>query len=428
MTVTTAPPTTTQPVTSATAAAAHATPVTHRRRPTLPAWAAFTAVSLTFAAFYLAAGAPTPLLVRYQQQWHFAPWVLTVAFAVYAFALLAALLTVGSLSDHLGRRPVLLGSLVVELAAMLVFVYAPGIGWVIAARIVQGLATGAASGVFTAAVVELAPPHHKRTGSVLGTVAPAGGLGLGALLTGFAVQFSAHPPELVFGTLASIMVLGTIAVLLSAETVSRVPGALRSLVPSVRLPRAARREFARTLPVNVAAWMFAGLFMGLVPSIMRGVFHHTSGALNGVTVFIAPGSAALAAAVLGQLAARRTTKTGVAAVLTGTALIVLGIAAAVLPLLWIGGIIGGFGFGASFSGTLRALGPLAHAHERAGLFAVVFLVAYLSFGLPAIIAGVLVTPLGLLPTVLGYGTVVLLVAAAGLASQIKADQVTNDAG
>jgi hypothetical protein len=311
---------------------------------------------------------------------------------------------------------------------MLVFVWAPGIGWVIAARIVQGLATGAASGVFTAAVVELAPLRHKRTGSVLGTVAPAGGLGLGALLTGFAVQFSAHPPELVFGTLAAIMVLGTVAVLLSEETVSRVPGALRSLVPSVQLPKAARGEFLRTMPVNAAAWMLAGLFMGLMPSIMRGVFHHTSGVLNGVTVFIAPGSAALAAAVLGQLAARRTTKVGIVAVLAGAAVIVLGIATALLPLIWLGGIVGGFGFGASFSGTLRAVGPLAHAHERAGLFAAVFLVAYLSFGLPVIIAGVLVTPLGLLPTVLGYGAVVLVVAAAGLVSQLKIGQVTNDAG
>jgi len=106
---------------------------------------AFVATALTFAAFYLAAGAPTPLLVIFQQQWHFAAWVLTVAFAIYALGLLAALLVVGSLSDHIGRRPVLVAALVVELIAMVMFAVAPDVGWVIAARAIQGIATLLAS-------------------------------------------------------------------------------------------------------------------------------------------------------------------------------------------------------------------------------------------------------------------------------------------
>jgi MFS family permease len=40
---------------------------------------------------------------------------------------------------------------------MVIFVRAPSIGWVIAARVVQGVATGAASSAFTAAIVEQAP-------------------------------------------------------------------------------------------------------------------------------------------------------------------------------------------------------------------------------------------------------------------------------
>src|SRR3954462_10176797 len=165
-------------------------PVTVTGRRTLPAGVAFAGAALAFASLYLAAGAPTPLLVLFEREWGFAPWVLTVAFAAYAFGLLASLVMVGSLSDHVGRRPVLIGALAVELAAMVMFVFAPNIGWVIAARVVQGLATGAASSAFTAALVELAPPQRKRLGATLGAVAPAGGLGLGALLTGFAVQFT----------------------------------------------------------------------------------------------------------------------------------------------------------------------------------------------------------------------------------------------
>jgi MFS family permease len=392
------------------------------RRRTLPPGAAFAGAALTFAALYLAAGAPTPLLVIFQQEWGFAPWVLTVAFATYAIGLLAALLVVGSLSDYFGRRPVLIVALAVELLAMLMFVFAPGIGWVIAARAVQGIATGAATSAFTASIMEHAPAHHKRLGTIIGSVAPAGGLGLGALLTGVAVQFTQHASLIVFAALAVIMAVGAVVTALSAETATPRPGAARSLVPHVAIPRAVRREFTAAVPVHLAAWMLAGLFMGLVPTIIQDLFGLHSGLLNGATAFVEPGAAAVAGFFLGRFTPRRTTVIGGVSILAGTALIVGGVAAGVLPLLWLGGLIGGVGFGASFSGALRAITPLVEMHQRAGLFAAVYLVAYLSFGVPAIIAGLLVAPAGLLATVLGYGVAIILAASAGLVAQIRNTQ------
>jgi hypothetical protein len=116
---------------------------------------ALTAAAITFTSIYLAAGALTPLLVVYREQWAFPASLLTLAFAVYAIGFLAALLTLGSLSDHIGRRPVLTGALVVQLASNVMFLVASGVGWVIAGRIVQGVAGGAATTAFTAALVEL---------------------------------------------------------------------------------------------------------------------------------------------------------------------------------------------------------------------------------------------------------------------------------
>jgi MFS family permease len=393
--------------------------VTARHRRTLPPGAAFAGAALAFAGLYLAAGAPTPLLVLFERQWGFAPWVLTVAFAAYAFGLLGSLLVVGSLSDHVGRRPVLIGALAVELAAMIMFVFAPNIGWVIAARVVQGMATGAASSAFTAALVELAPPAHKRLGGTLGAVAPAGGLGLGALLTGAAVQFTHEANLIVFTSLAVIMALGTLTAVLSAETVTRRAGALASLKPRISVPRAARADFIAAAPAHLASWMLAGLFMGLSPTVLRDIFHHSSGLLNGVTAFLPPATAATAAYLLSRYAPRAVVRYGTLAVLAGAAIVVTGIATVTLPLLWIGGLVGGAGFGATFSGALRTVGPLAEAHQRAGLFAAVFLVAYLSFGVPAIVAGQLVGPLGLLTTVLWYGAAIVLAALAGLVAQLR---------
>lgn len=70
--------------------------------------------------------------------WAGGPTAVTLVFAVYAFGLLAALLVGGSLSDHVGRRPVLIVSLLVEIAAMVVFIEAAGLGWLLVARGIQG--------------------------------------------------------------------------------------------------------------------------------------------------------------------------------------------------------------------------------------------------------------------------------------------------
>jgi predicted MFS family arabinose efflux permease len=392
---------------------------TRHRRFVLPRTAAFAGVAIAYAGLYLAAGAPSPLFVEYQQQWGFPAGLLTIAFAAYAFGLVVAILVAGSLSDFIGRRPVLIGALAVELISMVVFIFAPNIGWVIAARVIQGVATGAATSAFAATLLELAQAKARNLGAIIGGAAPAGGLGLGALLAGVAVQFSTNASFIVFASLAAIMILGGLVAVFARETVTRQPGAIRSLQPRILIPVAARGEFAATIPVLLGSWMLAALFIGLAPTIIQSIFHIHSGLVDGLTIFIEPGTAAVIGFVLGRLSARRTILIGGLGVFIGTAVIVAGIGVELLPLVWLGGLIGGVGFGASFSGSLRILGPFAQPHQRAELFAAVFLVAYLSFGIPAIILGQLVAPLGLLPTVIGFGGVTLAAAFVGILVQLR---------
>lgn len=393
-------------------------PVT-RRRPTFPAGLAFTGGAITFTSLYLAAGAPTPLLVLYQEQWKFPPAVLTLAFATYAIGFLIALLTVGSLSDHVGRRPVLIGSLVAQLASIVMFLLAPGIGWVIAARIVQGVATGAATSAFTAALVELAPANRKRLGTILGSVAMTGGLAIGALLAGIAIQFTATANTIIFTVLTIVTILGIVVVTLSPESVTRAPGALRSLIPQVAVPHVARREFAAAAPVIAAIWMLAGLSLGLAPTIVRSVFLLHSDLLNGLCGFIAPATSAVIGVVFARVRPRRAMIIGIYASIAGTVGIVTGVHAGILSVMIVGQVIAGVGFGAAFSASLRLIMPLAAAHQRAGIVAGIYVVAYVSFGLPVVIAGQLATPLGLVPTVVWYGVVTALLALISLVAQLR---------
>src|SRR4051812_31554863 len=91
-----------------------------------PSWVlgavAMTAFSFVGAALVSASSsAATPLYRLYQQSMHLTPLMVTLVFAVYAICLLFALLTVGGLSDYVGRRPVILGGLLLNAAAMIVF-------------------------------------------------------------------------------------------------------------------------------------------------------------------------------------------------------------------------------------------------------------------------------------------------------------------
>jgi MFS family permease len=240
------------------------------RRATLPARLALTGAAITFTSLYLAAGALMPLLVAYKEQWDVPAALLTLAFAVFAIGFLAAVLTLGSLSDHVGRRPVLLGALIIQLASNVMFLVAPDIGWVIAGRIVQGFATGAATTAFTAALVELAPPNRKRLGTILGSVGLTGGLGVGSLLAGLAIQLTTAANAIVFMVLTILTILGIVVMALSPESVTRVPGALRSLVPRVAIPPATRREFTAAVPVIAAVWMLSGLRVGCSAASIPG--------------------------------------------------------------------------------------------------------------------------------------------------------------
>jgi predicted MFS family arabinose efflux permease len=389
---------------------------TRRGVPALPPAAAFAVAAAALAAFFVAAGAPTPLLPIYEARWGFAPWLLTLAFGIYAIALLLTLLVVGSLSDHVGRRPVMVGALALELVSMVVFLVAPSIGWILAARVLQGIATGAATSAFSAAVVELAPERHKRLGSVIGSVAPFS-LGIGALFSGAVAQVSTAAAATVWTVLAVVMAVATALLAFAPETTGRRPGAVASLTPRVAVPRAARGTFTATVPAEVGAWMLASLFLGLLPTVLHAVFGVQSPLVSGLAAFAALGTGGVTAGLTGRVPAQRILPVGSVAVGAGAALFVGGVVTDALPLVWAAALVGGVGLGATLSGTIRSLAPAASTAERAGLFAAIYLVAYIAFGVPVIVAGTVLGAIGVTTIAAAFGAAIAVAAGIGTATQ-----------
>lgn len=389
---------------------------------TSSARSAFIGLAATFALFFVAAGAPTPLLALQQQQWGFGPGTLTFAFSVYALGLLGALLIGGSLSDHIGRRPVLLAALYGELLSIAVFVFASSITWVIVARAIQGFATGVATSVFSAAIVEAAPARLKVLAGGLAAASVAGGLGIGALLTGAAVEWLDNANAIVFLALGIAFAASTAFVHVTPETGASRPGAWASLAPRLSLPSAVRSDFIGAVPGLVGAWMTPAFFLGLAPTILRLHFDLSGGLVSGFTAFLGPFVAAVAGFWFAKRAPRWGTRVGGMLVAAGMALVLVGVLTHVVLLVWLGGVVGGFGFGGTFGGTIRLIAPAIQPHERAATFASLYTVAYLAFGVPVIAAGQLAPHLGLVTTVEIYtATVIVLGVAAALVQAVKAN-------
>lgn len=383
-------------------------------RRTLPRAGAFWLVAVTTGALLAASSAPSPLYPVLQAEFGFSAITLTVIFAVYVLALLLSLLTVGRLSDFIGRRLVLASALVVQAIAMAVFLDANGVGALILARIIQGLATGAAVGVLGAYLLDLQPGDGARLGSLVNSVAPTAGLGVGAMVTGVLVQYAPHPTRLVFAILTAVFVVLALATAALPETVQRVPGALAAMRPQVAVPARARRAFAGAVPTMVATWALGGLVLSIGGSLVGSIFGQTNHAVVGVVLGLFAGASAGAAMLARDLCPAAMTRVGTIALAVGTALFIAALAATSLTVFVLASIVAGGGFGAAFLGALRSVTQLAQPHERAALLSAVYVVSYLAFSIPALVAGLLINHVGLRDTALGYGSFVALLAVSTL--------------
>ena len=372
---------------------------------------AFPLLAITLFLFFVSASVPSPLFVVFQGRWGFSPGMLTVAFSIYSLVLLVTLLVAGSLSDHLGRKPVIVAALTIQVASMALFLAADGIGGLLAARIVQGLSMGVVNGALSAAVIEAAPPARKALGSLLTSVSPLAGLATGALVTGALLGVTSQADVWAFGVLGGLFCLGAVAVVLIPETASRVPGLLRSMVPSVHVARAARHGFTRGLPLLLSIWALCGFVIALGPSLLRNVFAVNSGLLNGATVAVLCGAGAASSLLMRGQPPGRMAVLGMTAVTAGVGLLLVAIGTGALTLFFVGSAVAGAGLGTSFSGLIQSLVPLTPVHERAELFAAIFLVTYLSLAVPPIAAGFAVPLTGFLGTTQAYLGAVLVVSA-----------------
>jgi MFS family permease len=365
--------------------------------------------AMTFSA---SGAAPTPLYQEYQSHFGLTPFMITVIFATYVLCLLLALLTVGSLSDFLGRRPAILSALGMNVAAMIIFMTAGSAAALIIARAVQGFATGLAVTTLAATILDT----DRDRAPMLNSVTAFAGLSAGTLLAGVLVTFAPAPEQLVFFLLLALSLLEAAVLWFMPETSALKPGALASLIPRVRIPLKARTAFMAITPVHIASWALGGFYFSLMPAVVRVATGTTLPIVGGVVVATLTLTGAVIVVALRNVAPERMLRLGIAALSLGVMITLAGVQWGLVGVMMFGTVVSGMGFGSAFSGTLGTVMPFAKPDERASLLSAYFVAGYLAFSLPAVLAGFLAPIVGLTTAADFYGIGVILLAVGSLAA------------
>jgi MFS family permease len=216
-----------------------------------------------------------------------------------------------------------------------------------------------------------------------------------------------------------VLILATgIAVACVPERNVVTPGALRSLRPTIGLPREVRPVFGAVAGSMVASWALGGLYLGLGPSIVASILHIESHLSAALAVATLTGVGALTGLVIQKTDARKSMIVGALALVIGPLLTVVALEFDSVWGFFASTALAGVGFGAGFQSALRLILAVTPAEGRAGVLSTVYVVSYLAFGVPSIITGVLVPTFGLLPVVAGYAAMVAVVSLAVLALQL----------
>lgn len=389
-----------------------ATSIPPARHP-LPRATAYLLAAAAISLALFASGTPSPLYGTYAELWHFDPLVLTLVYATYAFGVLTTLLLAGRLSDEVGRRPVLIIALATLAVVTVPFMLADSVAWLFVARGIQGLATGLALSAASAALLDL---HARRDPVAVGLtngVASTIGMGLGVFVSAVIVEYLPAPRVLPYVLLLILFLIALAAAWRLKEPVDVAPGARFRLTPQrPYVPPVARRPFLLAALAVLSSWTIGGLYFSLGPALSAIVYSSQNHIFSGLAVFMLGISGAVSQLLFGRTAPWAGAVYGSLGLAAGMAMIVASAATTSALLFTVGTIICGAGFGVAFLGGLRTLSAVIPPEHRAATMSAFYVVAYGSLSVPAVLAGLLVEPLGLEKTFEIFGSVIILVALA----------------
>ncbi|MFE4356379.1 MFS transporter [Kitasatospora sp. NPDC056800] len=374
------------------------------------------AVALAFWAVTAGTTVPTPLYPLYERAFGFSPLAVTVAFAVYALAVVAGLLALGGLSDRYGRRPVAAAALLTALAAAVVFLLAENLAALLVGRVLSGLAAALITGTATAHLAELAPADGRFRAGRLALAANMGGLACGPLLAAVLADTTDWPLRAAWVAAAALLTAALAALAVAPETVTPRERGTGSVARAPRVPTAPRREFRHAALAAGAGFAVLGVLTAVTGLFLAEVAH-----LHDLLATAATVSLAFACTGTGQLLAARLGRAALPAACAGLIVAAGLIAAAVaasslLPLLG-AALTVGLATGVAVGHGIALIGARTPPGTRSRTVSAFFAALYTMLALPAVGVGALIGAVGLRTATTVFAAAVAALAAAVLLTQ-----------
>ncbi|GLQ53299.1 MFS transporter [Devosia nitrariae] len=364
---------------------------------------AFSSAVLALVATFAAAASPIPLYNIYRAEEGFTNFGISMAIVTYSVGTMTALLILGRLSNHLGRRITAIASLGLILAGCLLLLNVHDIGTLLTARLLVGLGTGLASSSLTSYIVDAAPAKPEWLASVASSQGPMLGLTVGAIASGGLVQFGPWPRELIYLVCCGLLLLSAVLIMTSSETAAPTPGAWRSLRPRVSVPARVVHLLPVAAAVFLATWATGAFYQAFVPALVEDQLHTNSPLILGLVFAAYMAPSVLGAPIGGQFTPAGAQRIGMVTFLAGMVGIIAAINAGALTMFIIATVFAGAGQGIAISAATRGLLNGSTLVDRAPIFSAIYLICYSGATFPSLISGELSHTFSLPQIALGYG-------------------------
>lgn len=375
--------------------------------------------SLMTATF--ANNALSTIYVIYEARFRFSSLSVTAIFATYAVAVLVALLTVGRLSDDVGRRPLLIAGSILLIVSTVLFLVATDTAFLFLGRAVMGLSTGTLTAAGAAALVDLEPRHDRQRASLQTAMGFLAGAAFGPLLFGVVAQYLPRPTLTPFYIELALQVLGLIGVFLLHEPATHQLKAMSWRIQRPSVPREIRRPFMLAGFVVTIGWMVGGIYGSLSGSLDRQLLHVSSHALAGLVLFVFAFIGGSSQFLFRIRPPRTTMLVGVFATVFGISIVESSLFSASAALFLAGTIVTGVGNGLCFIGSLALVNSIASVTHRAELVAAYNVVAYFALSLPVVGVGLMANLFGLKTATLLFAVVIVAFSLLTLISLIRTE-------
>lgn len=350
---------------------------------------------LLLVLFAIGTSLITPLIPIYKRELGFGDTVVTLFLVCYVIALVPSMLTLGQVSDRIGRKPVLTGAIVTLAVAQILLLIEPPLWGVLIARGLQGGATGAFFGTCTAFLVEQTRPARRAQIAVFSSVSVRGGLALGPGLGGVFAEYLPSPLRLPFALhlVGLALALSILAVL--PETVHR-SALRRPLTLRLEVPPDERAVFWRVLvPSGMLFSLFDGVCLSIVPVFEVQNLGVDNYALVGAAGFLVLMSGAVSQLVFRHLPPAPAIGWGLAIACLSFVGVVVGAPAQSAALVLGAVALTGAACGLVFKGGIDLATRIAPPHDRGKLLSSYYVACYLGgFSLPLLVVGVLADIIG----------------------------------